>query len=209
MNRQCSPSGRRQVAGFTLLELLTVVLIILVLAGVLVGVAEYLRARSSVNTARAQLAALGAAIEAFKADNGYYPTSTIYRISARGLAEVTNSWLLCAQLTQPKPYLKTDSGMITKQHGLTVLRDPWGNPWNYFRPVTNEPWQTVNLPNKASYVLGGLVNIASYDLWSYGPDGVTAVPGAQGYAAGIHYWHEDVYSSQRDPSQDDITNWRH
>lgn len=59
--------------GFTLVELLTVVAIILVLAGLLIGVAGNASYKSSFARAQTEVKAMETALESYKADNGAYP----------------------------------------------------------------------------------------------------------------------------------------
>jgi prepilin-type N-terminal cleavage/methylation domain-containing protein len=61
-------------SGFTLLELLAVMTIIGVLAGLIIGASKYAYQKSRRSSAAARIAALETALEDFKADNGYYPT---------------------------------------------------------------------------------------------------------------------------------------
>jgi general secretion pathway protein G len=63
-------------SGFTLLELLAVMTIIGVLAGLIIGASKYAYQKSRRSSAAARIAALETALEDFKADNGYYPTAS-------------------------------------------------------------------------------------------------------------------------------------
>lgn len=102
----------RDDRGFTLVELLVVVIILGLLVG-LVGPRLLGRVgQSKTAAARAQVELLGAALDQFKLDVGSYPAS------AQGLdALVTNpnvpNWA--------GPYLKKNA----------VPKDPWGNPYKY------------------------------------------------------------------------------
>jgi hypothetical protein len=109
------------------------------------------------------------ALERFKSDNGDYPYSTENRGNTG-----TNSVLLYAALaTGPRPYLTFKPNQVqdggneitvvvhcTTNVLLTVtnvaIADPFGSPYNYF----HDPCGT-----------GGQTNAATFDLWSYGPDG--------------------------------------
>ena len=59
--------------GFTLIELIVVVGIILILAGLVLSTAGYARKKSARARAETEIAAMAAAIESYKADNGVYP----------------------------------------------------------------------------------------------------------------------------------------
>ena len=62
--------------GFTILELLVVITIIFFLAGLILTTSGYVQTKSKRSRAEAEIAALSAALENYKADNGIYPTDT-------------------------------------------------------------------------------------------------------------------------------------
>src|SRR5882724_2664104 len=64
--------GRRYNA-FTLIELIVVVGIIIVLAGLVLGTVGYARKKGALARAETEIAAMSAALENYKADNGIYP----------------------------------------------------------------------------------------------------------------------------------------
>jgi type II secretion system protein G len=66
---------RRSNAAFTLLELLVVITIIIALAGLILGTVGYVQKKGARSRAEAEIAALSAALESYKADNGTYPTN--------------------------------------------------------------------------------------------------------------------------------------
>ena len=218
-------SGR--CSGFTLVELMAVVVVICVLVAAVVGTAKYANRQMSVARAKAQMAALQMALKAYKADVGYYPASTIVRFSGSGNAELSNSWLLCRALTQPKTYYKASQldigigsivNVTTNQVSVPVLtvtyfKDPWGRPWNYYRPNSPQPASLVvsNIvgawpvgPFQASYAIGGQMNPLTFDLFSFGPDCCTYIPNS---TSGAYCWR--WYGDQTQPQHaiDDINNW--
>src|SRR5712671_5526790 len=67
--------GRRYYA-FTLIELIVVIGIIIVLAGLVLSTAGYARKKGARTRAETEIAAMSAACESYKADNGVYPTNT-------------------------------------------------------------------------------------------------------------------------------------
>jgi prepilin-type N-terminal cleavage/methylation domain-containing protein len=62
--------------GFTLIELLVVIAIIIVLAGLVLSTVGYVQKKGARSRAETEIAAMSAACESYKADNGVYPTST-------------------------------------------------------------------------------------------------------------------------------------
>jgi prepilin-type N-terminal cleavage/methylation domain-containing protein len=60
-------------SGFTLIELLVVMAIIMILSGLILSVISYVNKKSARTRAVNEIAALSAALENYKADNGIYP----------------------------------------------------------------------------------------------------------------------------------------
>ena len=102
-------------AGFTLLELLVVMVIIGLLAGY-VGPRYFAQiGKSETKVARTQIDALEKALEQYRLDTGHYPSTE------QGLA-----YLNARPANEPRwggPYLKKN-----------VPTDPWGNPYLYRQP---------------------------------------------------------------------------
>jgi len=101
--------------GFTLLELLVVVVIIGLLAGIVAPRYFGQVGKSEVNVARAQLDALEKALDQYRLDVGHYPST---ELGLKALVERPAS--------EPKwsgPYLRKD-----------VPPDPWGRPYVYKVP---------------------------------------------------------------------------
>lgn len=79
----CFPEGGREGA-FTLIELLTVIAIISVLAGMVVGLAPVASAKMKEARVRAELAGLVTAIESYKARFGVFPPDHAYATNYNG-----------------------------------------------------------------------------------------------------------------------------
>jgi prepilin-type N-terminal cleavage/methylation domain-containing protein len=67
--------ARRYNGAFTLIELLVVMAIITVLAGLILSTMGYVQKKGARSRAETEIAAISAACESYKADNGIYPTS--------------------------------------------------------------------------------------------------------------------------------------
>ena len=63
----------RDEGAFTVVELLVVMSIILVLAGLILATSSYVHNKGARSRAEAEIAAMSAALENYKADNGIYP----------------------------------------------------------------------------------------------------------------------------------------
>ena len=72
--KECFSKGSSR--GFTLVEVLMVVLIISVLAGLVLGISGYANRKAARSQAEAQLQKLGMLFDEFKLEEGYYPFST-------------------------------------------------------------------------------------------------------------------------------------
>lgn len=107
--------GRPLNWGFTLLEMLVVILIIGMLTGIVGPRLLGQLAKSEITTARAQLVAIDKAVQAFRIDIGRYPTT-----------EEGFTVLQTPPAGEPRwhgPYLQ----------GALPL-DPWGKPYQYASP---------------------------------------------------------------------------
>lgn len=131
MRNACCPSVRTLPTisfefGFTLLELLVVIVIIGLLAAY-VGPKYFAQlGKSEVTIAKAQIEAFGKALDTFRLDVGRYPTSE------EGL-----SALLATPATASKwngPYLKKE-----------VPSDPWGHAYLYKSPGPKGDFEIISL----------------------------------------------------------------
>ena len=111
------PVRRRQPPGFTLLELLVVILIIGLLTGIVAPRFLSQIGRSEVTTARGQLDSFDKALQAYRIDTGRFPST------AQGLKA-----LVVQPADEPRwrgPYLRDD-----------IPLDPWGSAYQYRCPGT-------------------------------------------------------------------------
>ena len=127
--RQASAPATRHFAGFTLIELMVVVTIIAILAGLALSSMGYVNRKGAESRARSEVAALSAAIEAFKLDRGSYPptVASLY----------TN---LCPPSGTNRVYFEPPVGMATNNQFL----DPWGTAYGYSNYTAYfELWSTA------------------------------------------------------------------
>ena len=106
---------RRRAVGFTLIELLVVVLIIGLLAGFVAPRYFNQVSKSEVGVAKAQIDALGKALDQYRLDTGHYPATELGLVA-----------LVQRPANEPKwdgPYLRKD-----------VPLDPWGKAYVYKVP---------------------------------------------------------------------------
>ena len=168
--------------GFTLIELLVVIAVIIILAGLILSTVGYVQKKGARSRAEAEIAAMSAALESYKADNGIYPTDantnaldpavaapsgTAYQTASKSLYgalsgdnENYNNKIDTAQERQNKTYFAFKPQMLgaTKDTNgnitaVNYIRDPFGNSYGY---------STM----KASGGTSGYN--PTYDLWSCG-----------------------------------------
>lgn len=113
-------------SGFTLLELLVVMAIIAILAGLILSTAGGIQNKAARARAESEIAALSAALESYKADNGDYPLSADFPNT--NLA--TNSLYGALSPTTGKVYFEFSKGMT----GSTGIVDPFGAAYGYKYP---------------------------------------------------------------------------
>lgn len=112
--------ARRRTSGFTLLEILVVVMIITILAAIVgVNVAhEPGKARAA--AARAQMGIFRNALQLYRMDQGHYPTQE------QGLRA------LCERTQIPPVPEKFPAGGYLESRNLP--KDPWGHDYVYLMP---------------------------------------------------------------------------
>ncbi|MCY3023877.1 MAG: type II secretion system major pseudopilin GspG [Planctomycetota bacterium] len=107
-------------SGFTLVELLLVLVILAVLAAVVVPKFTKRSEQARVAAATTDIANLGTALDAFEIDTGRYPSSDEGIKALMEQPSNAKDW--------KGPYLKR-----------LVLNDPWGNPYIYRSPGQHNP----------------------------------------------------------------------
>ena len=121
----CKPAvktSNRVVSGFSLVELIVVMVILGMLAGLVAVRTRGYLISSKQNAAKAEIANIVKAVETFYADQNRYPT-TDEGIDI--LLVATDSW---------------PDGFLNKKP-----LDPWKNPYEYVSPGSSDPYEIICL----------------------------------------------------------------
>jgi general secretion pathway protein G len=131
--RGLSPSAARRPspgeAGFSLLELMVVVVILSILALVVMPRVIDRPDQARVARVRSDLAALESAVELYRLDNHRYPTTE------QGLQALVEE-----PTTEPTPPNWAPNGYIDR-----LPKDPWGNEFQYLQPGVHGPFDIFTL----------------------------------------------------------------
>lgn len=130
-------SYSKSEAGFTLIELMVVIVIIGLLSTFVVLNVLPSQDQAMVEKAKADVALLEQAVEMYRLDNLAYPTVE------QGLDALTKA---PAELASPERYRK--DGYVRR-----LPEDPWGSPYQYVQPGENGPFDIYSLG--ANRRLGG------------------------------------------------------
>ena len=154
---------RKSGLAFTLVELLGVIVVIGILAGITLGGAGAVRRQAAVGQAKAEIAALEAACARFQSELGFYPSNTSADPSSRfrpsdyqaaGSALFTNLFGTNQFNRAPstKRYFEPKPSMVSSTNTANpFFIDPWGYAYGYYSDGANAPliWSTANQTNQA------------------------------------------------------------
>lgn len=116
--------------GFTLIEIMVVVIILGLLAGLVLPRILGREEEAKVTTAKTQIKALESALDAFKLDNGFYPTTDQgleALIKKPETGRIPNKW-------REGGYLKP----------ARIPKDPWSKEYVYLAPGTEHEYDIIS-----------------------------------------------------------------
>jgi len=143
-----TPSPRHQ-SGFTLIEIMVVVVILSILAAIVVPRIMDRPDEARIVKAKQDIRAMEAALNLYRLDNYNYPSTE------QGLEA-----LISQPTTPPEPPNWKEGGYVDR-----MPRDPWGNDYQYLSPGENGAFDLYSLG--ADGQLGGegtAEDIANWDL---------------------------------------------
>ena len=171
---------RRPHSAFTVLELLTAIVIVLVLAGFILATSGFIQTKGKRSRAEVEISALSVALENYKADNGVYPTDiatntldprTMLNPAAPGYAAA--SGFLYRELSgdsagnrvpTAKSYFSFKPSMLLPKdqtQAVVAIADPFGYSYGYSTANQGSSSRGYN---------------PTFDLWSTGGTGTGSPP---------------------------------
>ena len=198
------------LTGFTLLELLVVIVIIMFLAGITIPVVSSIQTNAKKGVASAQISQLEMALKQFESDFGVFPPDnyTTNPISIGGVSGV--SIPVDPDLDTPSKCLVffLGSKFIFTATGFTATYGPY---IEYKRSQTDEV-TGVNFTDTDTYItiegINGTTNIYQYkdpfgSYYSYD----SSSPANNTASFDIYSFGPDKTDDSGSPTSDDITNW--
>jgi prepilin-type N-terminal cleavage/methylation domain-containing protein len=163
---------RRGRAAFTLIELMAVITIIVILAGIVVGGMGYVNEKQASEKAKVQIALLSKAIEEYKLDMGTYPGTADDTPETGDVSEELYQALFKDGYDYTNPATPPDNWTKATKIYLPEL-DPRSSKQGWVDPVTaatppdnvkiKDPWGS-----NYKYRKGANAQNPDFDLWSSG-----------------------------------------
>ncbi|MFC2140460.1 prepilin-type N-terminal cleavage/methylation domain-containing protein [Candidatus Auribacterota bacterium] len=146
--------------GFTLIEILFVIAIIAVLAGLLIPTVGLVQNKARKGKAESMIQSLSVAVKMYQNDFGLLPTSADFSGSnaTTVLVQALGQRFIGSSAGNVGPYVEFKNKDL---NGNQII-DPWGNPYYYYGDDDNGA--TGDAPYN---------NVYSFDIYSMGKDGST------------------------------------
>lgn len=133
---------------FTLIELLAVIAILIIVAGIVIGGAGAAQRKAAEAKARSEISKFEIAVQKYKSDHGYLPQDSVLNSNN----EVTKDFLESFESPNGNPYLNLEVWRFIYDDDEDAYKwmDPLSSPYRYKQPGDKNP--------------------ESYDVWSAGSD---------------------------------------
>jgi type II secretory pathway pseudopilin PulG len=177
------PLKHKTTSAFTVAELLIVLAVILVLAGLILATSGYVQKKGARARAEAEIAAISAALENYRADNGIYPIDSANgatnTLDARTMFNPTAVQYAAAsvflykelsgdptgnRVPTGKSYFSFKPNMLLPKdqtQAVTAIADPFGYSYGYSTAYQASPSKGYN---------------PTFDLWSTAGTGIGSTP---------------------------------
>jgi prepilin-type N-terminal cleavage/methylation domain-containing protein len=157
--------SRHRYQGFSLIELLVVVAIIVILAGIVIGALIKVNRNRDISQTKVTLKNIRLKLEEYASDNnGIYPvgddasSAAVYRALSgdyTGQGDIPTGIVYWSELNNDK-----NPSLVGTEQGKKVILDAFGNTFRYKAALDNNGDAVEDVKNDADF-----------DLWSVGPDG--------------------------------------
>ncbi len=142
MQNKYSILNRKSVKGFTLIEIMVVVVILGILASLIVPKIMSRPEQARIVKAKQDIRAIETALELYKLDNGFYPSTD------QGLQA-----LVTQPSSSPVPTNWKEGGYLRE-----VPMDPWNRPYQYLNPGAHSEIDIYSFgsegPNSSATIIG-------------------------------------------------------
>jgi prepilin-type N-terminal cleavage/methylation domain-containing protein len=166
--------------SFTLIELLTVIAIIAILASITLAAANGLMKQAARTRTHDEITGMGTALESYKVDNGAYPAAAFllgpptaaytdldsslpggkYQLSSQALYQALSGKVNYTDpATGAKYYMTFKPGQLGNLNNNTYIKDPFGFSYGYSSGDANVGASQVQYPYSGR---------GFFDLWSTG-----------------------------------------
>ena len=156
---------KSNIKGFTLLELLVVISIIIILASIVMPALHKARKRAYVTKTKGVIAGLELALSMYEADCGSYPGSDGVEV------EIPTNWFIGnSGFVNPGipgwsgPYAEFKEKELGNPDNIhnTVVVDAWGQPLRYIKAGPNRPQSYEIISNGSDKIPGNEDDVANY-----------------------------------------------